>query len=103
MELPFIDNHFDRVFHINSLYYWPCLDQSISELLRVMKPEGLMLTTFVLDRKDTFVNAGLLRYATHCCPDTYMEKLTQTGFSDVSMKSLKTKSGFKFELIHATA
>jgi len=34
----------DKVFHMNCIYFWPDLSAALQELLRVLKPQGRMLT-----------------------------------------------------------
>ena len=60
MELPYSDNFFDRVFHVNCFYFWPDLDQGISELRRVMKTDGLMVSTFLKIDSIIFLKKGCL-------------------------------------------
>lgn len=64
MELPYSDNFFERVFHVNCYYFWPDLDQGISELGRVMKTDGLMVSTFVRDKLNDFSKNGLNMHLT---------------------------------------
>lgn len=102
MELPYSDNFFERVFHVNCYYFWPDLDQGISELGRVMKTDGLMVSTFVRDKLDDFSKNGLFKYAPHWSPEVYIAKLSEGGFSNVSIETKKTKSGFAFQVIYAS-
>jgi ubiquinone/menaquinone biosynthesis C-methylase UbiE len=38
--LPFADRSFDRVFSINSVQFWEDLRQGLTEVLRVLSPNG---------------------------------------------------------------
>ena len=49
MELPYEDDLFNSVFHTNCYYFWPSLEQGISEMKRVLKPGGIMLTGLFYD------------------------------------------------------
>ena len=102
MELPYSDNFFDRVFHVNCYYFWPDLDKGISELRRVMKGDGLMVTTLVQDKLNLCADKGFLKYGPHWPPEVYIDKLSEGGFTNVSMESMKTKSGFVFQVIYAS-
>lgn len=102
MELPYSDSFFDRVFHVNCYYFWPDLDQGISELRRVMKTDGLMVTTLTQDGLRWTADKGLLKYGPHWLPEVYIAKLSQGGFNNVSMETQKTKSGFAFQVIYAS-
>ena len=41
---PFEDNSFTHVFHHNAWYFWPDLDRTLAECLRVLQPGGRMLS-----------------------------------------------------------
>ena len=102
MELPYSDNFFERVFHVNCYYFWPDLDQGISELRRVMKIDGLMVSTLHRDRLNCAFKKGWFKYAPHWSPEVYIAKLSEGGFSNVSIETQKTKSGFTFQVIYAS-
>ena len=42
-EIPFNDNHFDKVLTINTIYFWDDPDRCMQELYRVLKPGGVLL------------------------------------------------------------
>ena len=39
-ELPFAENTFDKVYSIESYFFWPDLQEDVKEILRVLKPGG---------------------------------------------------------------
>jgi ubiquinone/menaquinone biosynthesis C-methylase UbiE len=39
--LPFGDSAFDRVFTINTIYFWPDTKQGLAEIYRVLRPDGM--------------------------------------------------------------
>lgn len=43
-KLPFPDNHFDIIYHLNCFYFWPDLAHGTAECYRVLKPSGKMLS-----------------------------------------------------------
>ncbi len=43
-EIPYPDNHFDKICHINTLYFWPNPIKCAQETLRVLKPGGSIYT-----------------------------------------------------------
>lgn len=65
LNLPFLDNNFDKVFSVAVLHTIPSQylrKKAISELKRVLKPEGLLfITAWDMRRKDTF--PLLLKYS----------------------------------------
>lgn len=47
LNLPFSNNYFDRIFTVNTIYFWQNPAYLINELYRVTKPEGILNITFV--------------------------------------------------------
>lgn len=45
-KLPFADNQFDKMFTVNTLYFWEEPAALLSELSRVLKPKALFSLTF---------------------------------------------------------
>lgn len=39
-KIPYPDNHFDKVFTANTIYFWPDPENNIKEVKRVLKPGG---------------------------------------------------------------
>lgn len=77
-KLPFENDSFDRIFTINTLYFWPDPVKGLNELTRVIRPNGKIL--IVIRSKET------------------MEKMpfTQFGFrlySEKELTDLLTLSG----------
>ncbi|XP_069045867.1 uncharacterized methyltransferase YdaC-like [Lepisosteus oculatus] len=101
MAMPLPDSSVDKVYHCNCYYYWPDLKAGTSEVHRVMKPGGLMVTTLRLstNKKVALLNVFLDE---NWKPEVYMEALRATGFSDVPMENKKDKK-IAFQTIFATA
>ncbi|XP_039605946.1 uncharacterized methyltransferase YdaC-like [Polypterus senegalus] len=100
-KIPLPDSVVDRVFHSNCHYYWPDLKKGSVELHRVMKPEGVMVTTFKLHSIKKEVYFGPLR-GKIWQPEPYIDVLQATGFKDVYMEDREDR-GLKFNAIFATA
>ncbi|KAA2239494.1 class I SAM-dependent methyltransferase [Chitinophaga agrisoli] len=43
VELPYTDNFFDKVFTVNTLYFWEDPLQQLAEIYRVLKPGGILI------------------------------------------------------------
>lgn len=92
MSLP--DSYFDKVFHTNSHFYWPDLQGACRELHRVMKPEAEMVTVMNLARiEKVSKKMGVLKYALNIVPETYMTKLSETGFTGIEQVEIKRSIG----------
>ncbi|XP_017539543.1 putative methyltransferase YrhH isoform X1 [Pygocentrus nattereri] len=100
-KMPIDDNIVDKVFHCNCYYFWPDLKRGAAEIHRVMKPDGLMVTTLRQDRVALLVSKKMLP-AENWRPEAYMEALESAGFINVSMENRKHKL-IQYEAIYATA
>ena len=78
-RLPFPDSSFDKVYSINTVYFWDNLDDTLTEIRRVLKPNGLFLnalfTNETLD-KIPFTQIGYTRYT----PEELIDAGENTGF-----------------------
>jgi ubiquinone/menaquinone biosynthesis C-methylase UbiE len=50
-KLPFPNDHFDKLFSIHTIYFWDDIDETVSEIYRVLKPGGSFILT-LCDGKD---------------------------------------------------
>lgn len=46
LDMPFPDHYFDRIFTVNTIYFWAVPAEVLSELHRIIKPGGLLNITF---------------------------------------------------------
>lgn len=46
LSLPFADNTFDKIFTVNTIYFWDNALAQAKEIFRVLKPGGLFIATF---------------------------------------------------------
>ncbi|XP_071372375.1 uncharacterized methyltransferase YdaC [Centroberyx affinis] len=99
--MPLADSTIDKVFHCNCYYFWPSLRKGASEIHRVMKPGGLMVTTLKLNRLAYFASKRVLP-GENWHPEVYMAALKDSGFTDVRMED-KQHSDITFQAIYATA
>lgn len=44
-DLPFADNSFDKIYTINTVYFWENTNKAFAEIKRVLKPNGLFINT----------------------------------------------------------
>ena len=49
--MSFADNSFDKTYTINTVYFWENLDATMSEIWRVLKPNGLFINTLFSNKK----------------------------------------------------
>lgn len=46
INIPFEDRFFNKVFTINTIYFWSDIKKMFSELFRVLQPKGILAVTF---------------------------------------------------------
>ncbi len=76
-NIPFEDNAFEKIFTVNTLYFWQNPVDLFNELYRVLKPNGRLCITFVDQEtmeKLSFTEYGFVKY-------------NQTKFADLASKS----------------
>lgn len=65
-ELPFEDNTFDRIFTVNTVYFWEEPKQELAEIKRVLKKNGKLIIAarpkWVMEQMP-FTNYGFTRYS----------------------------------------
>lgn len=79
-KLPFSDCSFDKVYSINTVYFWENLDGIMAEIRRVLKPNGLFINTlYTNETLDTFSHTkfGYKRNT----PDELINAGQNTGFA----------------------
>ncbi|XP_064647181.1 uncharacterized methyltransferase YdaC-like [Lineus longissimus] len=83
--MPYEDNTFDRVFHTNSYYYWPDMDEAAQEIYRVMRKDSVMVTALAADRVKDGVKKGVLKYG-DSDQTRYIDALRKNNFVDVQVQ-----------------
>uniref|UniRef100_A0A3P8S4Q7 Zgc:194242 n=1 Tax=Amphiprion percula TaxID=161767 RepID=A0A3P8S4Q7_AMPPE len=99
--MPLADSTVDKVFHCNCYYFWPDLRKGTSEIHRVMKPGGLMVTTLRLHHVATLA-AKRVMPGENWRPEAYMAALRDSGFTGVRIEDKQHKQ-ITFQAIYATA
>ncbi|MCY1542099.1 malonyl-acyl carrier protein O-methyltransferase BioC [compost metagenome] len=96
LHIPFAGDHFDKVFTVNTLYFWTEPELLLAELYRVIKPGGILNITFA--QKDfmeqlPFTSFGFTLYDHEkikqligSSPFRYISSATQT-------EKIKSKTG----------
>jgi arsenite methyltransferase len=91
-SLPYPDAAFDKLFGVNVSYFWPNLERALSELRRVLAPNGLLVLGVrppeVL-RKVQFDVAGHRVWSAQ----QYLEALAAAGFVDTNARRVPDPSG----------
>ena len=88
INLPYASDSFDRIFHVDSYYFWPELPLACAEIHRVMKPDSVMVTVLSMAHLNWARDKGLMKYA-KTDPIRYMSTLEMVGFTNVHMEYMK--------------
>lgn len=59
-KLPFENETFDKVFSVNTIYFWDDLQSALSEIWRVLKPEGQIVIS--IRPKSVMQNLAFVKY-----------------------------------------
>ena len=49
-DLPFEDNTFDKIYTINTVYFWQDIEKAFAEIERILKPDGLFVNTILYEK-----------------------------------------------------
>lgn len=96
VHIPFADNYLDRIFTVNTIYFWNEPEQLLSELYRVLKPGGKLNITFAQEsfmQALPFTRYGFTLYSNERI--TQLIKTTLFRIADIATKteSIKSKTG----------
>lgn len=92
--LPFADSQFDKVFSIQTLYFWPDPSRALSEIFRVLKPGGMLVVTLSTGTIDANEATGLERYQV-ILEEQIIPGMKQLGFTQADIKQGPLSRQFK--------
>lgn len=82
IKLPYCNDYFNRIFTVNTIYFWDEAETALSEIKRVLKNKGQLIIS--LRPKSVMDNLPLTKYGF-------------TTFSKEDCVELLTRNGFKIE------
>jgi len=91
--LPYVENTFDKICSANTLYFWPKPLEDAKQILRVLKPGGVLLLGFRVRaqmEKIPFIQHGFTIYS----PEEVQKLLLEAGFKSVEILSRQEAAGF---------
>lgn len=89
-DLPFADNTFDKIFSIESYYFWPDLVNDLKEIRRVLKPGGRVFIA-----ADTHGREGLSEETQY-----YIRILDMTNLSFAEFEQVLKEAGYRNIQVH---
>ena len=87
-KLPYLDDKFDLVTAVETVYFWPNLPDCLQEVRRVLKPGGkfaIMVEVVDSDSKWTSVVEGMTAYS----PEELKTMLDEAGFIQTEIHRMK--------------
>jgi SAM-dependent methyltransferase len=99
-QTPFSDNQFDKLFTVNTLYFWENPLETLAELSRILKPNALFSLTFAhrsFMEMLPFTAFGFTLYN----PDEVTKLIRQSAFKlkleDSQTETVRSKTGESME------
>ncbi|MGM0806113.1 MAG: class I SAM-dependent methyltransferase [Bacillota bacterium] len=96
-DLPFPDKMFNKVFSIQTIYFWDDINTIVSEIYRVLMPGGMVVITFS-NGKENETWQGVKNLS----ENQVMPFMMETGFKDVSLVRGPDSRGFHTVSIKGT-
>jgi ubiquinone/menaquinone biosynthesis C-methylase UbiE len=92
--LPFAEDQFDKIFSIQTLYFWPDLPRALAEIFRVLKPDGVLIVTLSTGKTDPIETTGLEQYQL-ILEEQVIPSMKQLGFTQADIKQGPASRQFK--------
>jgi len=96
MDIPFEDSFFDKVYTVNTVYFWKDLDKSLSEIKRVLKPNGIFINSIYSKQfldNIKYTQYGFLKYT----PKELEAAILRNGLNVVQV--VETKKNISYCII----
>lgn len=88
MEIPFEDTYFNKIYTVNTVYFWEDLDKSLLEIKRVLKPNGVFVNTIYSKQwldSIKYTQYGFSKYT----PDELVKITSDNGFDVFKIIEIK--------------
>ena len=99
-DLPFAPSSFDAVVSLNTIYFWPSLKTGVSECIRILSNDGILVLGFD-DKTEMSQWPGHSYGFTMYDVDEVRAVLDFFGFSEIEVVSGKTKEWGLFHCVKA--
>lgn len=96
LNIPFANNYFDRIFTVNTIYFWTDPKLLMAELYRVLKSNGILNITFAQHEfmeQLHFTQYGFTLYNNEKLKHLIDTTLFQIVSSDTQTETVKSKTG----------
>lgn len=100
MDLPFADKQFEKIFTVNTIYFWDDPHYYIREIIRVLKPGGKFVLCFAdktFMENLPFTKYGFTLYELESVIDLLMKAGFSNCTSEKKTEQIKSNAGFMVE------
>jgi ubiquinone/menaquinone biosynthesis C-methylase UbiE len=90
-NLPYSNEEFSKVCSVNNLYFWPSIEKSLMEIMRVLKKGGLVV--IAVESQQSMEKHDCTKHNFKILEESEIETaLILAGFKEISTVSCKTKT-----------
>jgi len=94
--IPFEDEFFDKIFTVNTIYFWQQPEELLSEIYRVLKPNGNFCLTFAEEdfmKTLPFTQFEFKLYSTEKAKQLIEKTSFQIVYTETQTEKVKSKTG----------
>lgn len=95
-KIPFEDESFDKVFTVNTIYFWQKPEELLSEIYRVLKPSGNFCLTFAEEdfmKTLPFTQFEFKLYSTQKAQELIKKSDFKIVYTETQTEKVKSKTG----------
>jgi len=95
-KIPFEDETFDKIFTVNTIYFWQKPEELLSEIYRVLKPNGNFCLTFAEEdfmKTLPFTQFEFELYSTEKAQKLVEKTAFQIVYTETQTEKVKSKTG----------
>ncbi|UUW10607.1 class I SAM-dependent methyltransferase [Flavobacterium plurextorum] len=95
-KIPFENDFFDKIFTVNTIYFWQKPEELLVEIYRVLKPNGNFCLTFAEEdfmRKLPFTQFEFELYSTEKAQELIKKSPFKIVYSETQTEKVKSKTG----------
>ncbi|MGO4772436.1 class I SAM-dependent methyltransferase [Flavobacterium sp. W22_SRS_FK3] len=94
--IPYEDDFFDKIFTVNTIYFWQDPEKLLSEIYRVLKPKGILCITFAEEsfmKQLPFTKYKFELYCTEKVESLIQKTAFRYLYKETLTEKIKTKTG----------
>ncbi|PIF53603.1 class I SAM-dependent methyltransferase [Flavobacterium sp. 2] len=95
-KIPFENDFFDKIFTVNTIYFWQKPEELLVEIYRVLKPNGNFCLTFAEEdfmKKLPFTQFEFELYSTEKAQELIKKSPFKIVYSETQTEKVKSKTG----------